>query len=71
VHVPDGARVWFSGEPTAQQGSWRTFVTPPLEGGCRYRYELRVVWTQGGKEVQRTREVPLYAGDRLTIEVDQ
>jgi uncharacterized protein (TIGR03000 family) len=70
VHVPAGARVWFSGELTAQQGPWRTFVTPPLAAGCRYRYDLRVVWTQDGKEVERTRPVLLYAGGRLTIEVD-
>jgi hypothetical protein len=44
------------------------FVTPPLEGGHHFTYDLAARWVEGGHEVLRTRTVAVYPGDRLTVD---
>ena len=68
VHVPAGAEVWVSGDATTQRGEVRRFITPPLEAGRNQGYELRARWTEGGKPVERTEDVRVHPGDRLTVD---
>jgi uncharacterized protein (TIGR03000 family) len=68
VLVPADARVWFDGDPTRQTGADRTFTTPDLPEGRRYRYVVRARWTAGGKTVTQTRTVRFHAGDRVTVD---
>ena len=68
VHVAGDAEVSVSGHPTAQRGSVRVFVTPPLEPGHHFQYELQAHWSENGREVLRTRTVAVYPGDRLTVD---
>jgi uncharacterized protein (TIGR03000 family) len=68
VRVPDGADLRVSGVQTRQQGEMRKFVTPPLEGGRIFTYELQARWKDGGRDVARTREVNVRCGDRLTVD---
>ena len=68
VRVPADAEVWVSGDPTTQRGEQRRFITPPLEGGRNQGYELRARWTEGGKTVERTEDVRVHPGDRLTVD---
>lgn len=49
-------------------GAARRFVSPPLAPGRRYTYSFEARWVEDGKEVRRTREVPVYAGDRITVD---
>src|SRR5947208_10644507 len=49
--VPGDARVEFDGEKTAQAGTEREYVTPPVPAGRDYGYDLRV--TAGAKSVTR------------------
>jgi uncharacterized protein (TIGR03000 family) len=68
VRVPADAEVWFSGHSTAQRGEFRPFVTPPLQPGHAYQYEVRARWTENGNAIDRTQTVRVHAGDRLTVD---
>jgi uncharacterized protein (TIGR03000 family) len=68
VHVAADAEVSIAGYRMGQRGSVRVFVTPPLEGGHHFTYDLQARWVENGREVVRTRTVPVYPGDRLTVD---
>ncbi|HVS35606.1 MAG TPA: TIGR03000 domain-containing protein [Gemmataceae bacterium] len=68
VHVPADAEVWVSGDATTQRGEQRRFITPPLEAGRNQGYTLRARWMEGGKPVERTEDVRVHPGDRLTVD---
>jgi uncharacterized protein (TIGR03000 family) len=68
VRVPADAEIWFSGEKTAQRGSYRLFVTPEVDAGRTLAYDVRARWRQDGQEVVRKRTVTVRAGDRLTLD---
>jgi uncharacterized protein (TIGR03000 family) len=68
VVVPVDAAVFFDGEATSLTGSTRTFVSPPLEQGKKYRYEVKARWTVNGKQVEQTRKVPVTAGARVRVD---
>jgi uncharacterized protein (TIGR03000 family) len=68
VRVPADAEIWFSGDKTAQQGAQRRFVTPGLEGGRYFTYEVRARWKENGKAIERVQTVRVHAGDRLTVD---
>jgi uncharacterized protein (TIGR03000 family) len=66
--VPAGARVWFGNAATQQTGTVRDFDSPELTPGKDYSYEVKVRWTENGKEVTRTREVAVSAGLSATVD---
>jgi uncharacterized protein (TIGR03000 family) len=67
VRVPADARIWFDGEPTTQRGEVRTFESPALDPAKRYAYEIRATWQEGGRAVERTRQLRVRAGDRINV----
>jgi uncharacterized protein (TIGR03000 family) len=67
VRVPENAEVWFDGTKTAQTGSLRSFVTPPLERGRAYSYEIRVRQMEAGRSVEQVRKIDFGAGERHTL----
>jgi len=67
VQVPNGAQIWLEGSKTKQTGTTRLFVSPPLNAGEEYTYEVRARWTQDGREVEQTQRVAVHAGDRLHL----
>jgi uncharacterized protein (TIGR03000 family) len=68
LYVPANAEVWFQGKETRMTGTLRRFVTPPLNPGVDYSYELRVRWTDASGEVQdQTREVVAQAGRQVIL----
>lgn len=69
VRVPEGAELWFDGQPTRQTGPVREFESPPLRPGRDYAYEVRARWTENGQSVERDRTVTVRAGDRLNIDL--
>jgi uncharacterized protein (TIGR03000 family) len=71
VLVPADAALFFDGDPTAEKGAERRFVTPPLEVGKKYHYEIRVRWQEGGKTVERTRKVAVSGGARVRVDFRQ
>jgi uncharacterized protein (TIGR03000 family) len=68
LQVPVKARVWFEGQPTAQAGMSRSFVSPPLQPGVVYHYAIRVEWREGDRAIKRDLGVDLKAGDRLSLD---
>jgi uncharacterized protein (TIGR03000 family) len=65
--VPEGAQVWFNDRATAQTGTERRFMTPPLNPDNNYHYQVRVLWTEDGKPVERTRYINVIAGQVRTV----
>jgi uncharacterized protein (TIGR03000 family) len=63
VEVPANAELWFGNVLTRQQGTERSFVSPPLQSGP-YVYDLRARWTENGQPVERTKQVKVRAGER-------
>jgi uncharacterized protein (TIGR03000 family) len=65
--MPPHAEISIEGSKTAQIGSSRLYVSPPLNQGENYTYTIHVSWKENGREVTRDRKVPVRAGDRLSI----
>lgn len=68
IRVPPGAEVWFGDIKMAQRGSDRQYVTPSLDAGRMYIYDIRTRWMENGREVDKTRHVTIRAGDRITVD---
>lgn len=69
VRVPDpNAEVWIEGQRTQQRGASREFVSPPLNPDKNYTYEIRARWTENGRDVERTKSVPVRANGTATVD---
>lgn len=66
VPKPD-AKLWFQGAATKKQGSSRVFKSPQLDGGS-FRYLVRCVWTEGGREVSQEKYVTVGANQQATVD---
>jgi uncharacterized protein (TIGR02246 family) len=67
VVSPD-AQVFFDGAPTTQRGSERRFVSPLLEVGTKYSYDIRARWMENGRMVQQARKVSVSGGDAVRVD---
>ena len=68
VRLPADARLSFEGVPMAATGPDRLFESPALAQGQTYRYDIRAVWDENGREVVQTRSVVVRAGDRVNVD---
>jgi uncharacterized protein (TIGR03000 family) len=72
VHAPDEwAKIQFDGVTTSRMGIDRTFVTPTLEAGKKYRYVMTVTWTQDGKPMSAERVIRIQAGQIQDVDLTQ
>ncbi len=70
VKVPSGAKLWFQGRQTRQNGTDRFFESPPLEQGKSYAYKVKAVWTNAnGEKIERTRTVQVRAGTHVAVDL--
>lgn len=69
VRVPANAEVFLNGSVTKATGTVREYVSPPLETGWKYSYEIRGRWTENGQPVERTRVLRVQPGQRLDIDL--
>ena len=68
VTVPaDDAKISFDGSMTVQRGKQRQFVSPPLQPGREYTYDIRVNWKQDSREVTRNRQITIHSGDVVNL----
>jgi len=68
VIVPtEDAELWFNGAKTQTRGQKREFLTPELPPGQIFTYEVKVRWTENGKENERTRTVRVQAGSQSGV----
>jgi uncharacterized protein (TIGR03000 family) len=69
VLVPKAdAQVFLGDNATTTTGTERQFQSPPLEAGRSYQYTVRVRWMENGKMVEQKRDVPVRAGQEVTID---
>jgi uncharacterized protein (TIGR03000 family) len=69
VLIPPRAEITFEDEKTKQTGSRRLFISPPVKPGQNYTYHIKAKWMENGREVTRTRTVPVHAGERVTVDL--
>jgi uncharacterized protein (TIGR03000 family) len=70
IQVPaDKADVWIEGVKSVQEKAAQEYVSPPLEEGRKYYYEVRARWTDAkGKSVEAKRSFPIYTGKPVLID---
>jgi len=69
VKVPANAEVWFGSTRTAQRGTMRSFLSPPLDPAKLFTYEVRARWIDAtGKMVEKTKQVEIKAGWLATVD---
>jgi uncharacterized protein (TIGR03000 family) len=66
VPTPD-TRLWIQDQQMQQTGTERLFYSPPLEPGKTYTYTIKATWRDGDREVNRTQEVTVKAGEEKTV----
>jgi uncharacterized protein (TIGR03000 family) len=72
VHLPPNARVTFGREEVPpRKVTRRTFVTPPLEPGKWFRYQVVAEFERAGETVQITRQVKVWAGATVEVHLDE
>jgi uncharacterized protein (TIGR03000 family) len=73
IVLPANARLWIGETQAASQtGSSRQFISPPLESGHAYQYDMKAQWTDNsGQTVERRRAVTIHPGDRVTVDFMQ
>lgn len=69
--VPNAnAQVWLDGVPMNQSGTVRHFITPPLESGSDYTFEVRVTYPGGDGEARTVRRtVDVRAGQQYRLDL--
>jgi uncharacterized protein (TIGR03000 family) len=69
VRLPAEAELIIGGVKSKQQTPVREFDTPPLALGKKFCYELKAVWKDGDKEVQRAEKIVVQAGETTDIDL--
>jgi uncharacterized protein (TIGR03000 family) len=68
VRLPAEAKLYANGQLTRLADAERKFVTPALQPGVSYHYELKVEAVVDGRPVTETRRVDVAAGQRYDID---
>lgn len=70
AHLPDDADIWFQGMPLGRKDKMmREFISPPLEPGRTYTYDVRVNWAEEGHRAEQAIRVRVQAGDILCLDL--
>src|SRR5437879_6035071 len=68
VNVPTSeASLWVEGETTQQKGRERAFISPPLQAGRTYFYDIRATWMENGRQVSRQKTVRIRLGQEVMV----
>jgi uncharacterized protein (TIGR03000 family) len=70
VTLPAGAKLAFDGHVTSSTSSTRWFVSPPLETGSNYKYELRAELVRDGMRSVVTRTVLVRANQETRVSLN-
>src|SRR5215831_4279258 len=68
VRLPAGAMLLIGSGPTSQTGAERLFLSPPLEPGKQYSYELTAEWKANGQPHKVVREAVVRAGATTVVD---
>jgi uncharacterized protein (TIGR03000 family) len=67
INVPQSAELRIQGRKMTMTGGERQFVSPPLDPGQRYSYNVTATWNENGKPITQTQRVIVRAGDRTGV----
>lgn len=67
VSLPRRAELWLNGTRSYEEGSLRQLVTPNLESGRIYNFDVIAAWEENGRRVMQRQRVMVRPGDHLTI----
>ena len=67
VQLPADAELWVEGAKMKLAGPRRRFVSPPLEPGVSYTYEIRAVWLENGRKVDETQNLVVRVGNESSV----
>jgi uncharacterized protein (TIGR03000 family) len=70
VTLPEGAQLSINDVPTTSADAQRTFVSPPLERGKSYYYNLRAEVVRDGQKTVSTRQVIVRAGQESRVQFE-
>ncbi len=69
VKVPTlDTEIWFQGVKMQQIGTTREFVSPGLEPGYNYSYDIRIRWQDRSGVHESSRTVRVQAGQRIRVD---
>jgi uncharacterized protein (TIGR03000 family) len=63
IEVPETAEVYIQGRLMSQRGTLRRFVSPQLNPGLAYSYDVVAVWHEGDQDVRRVQRTVVRAGE--------
>ncbi len=70
VLVQPNAQLEIEGQKTKKTGDVRTFISPPLTVGKKYKYSLKAMWTDStGQQRIVTTEVRVTAGKAIQVDL--
>jgi uncharacterized protein (TIGR03000 family) len=70
VQLPADATLTVDGERTQSTSGTRVFVSPPLEPGKKYQYNLRAEVNRDGRRETTSRTVDVRAGQTSEVNID-
>src|SRR5262245_29879524 len=70
ISLPAGARLLIDDQPTRSTSGQRMFMTPPLERGYNYTYNLRATIQRDGQPVNATQQVTVRAGETTRVNLE-
>ncbi len=69
VRMPDSdGQVWIQDYLTQEKGRQRHFVSPPLQLGFEYVYEIRARWRDNEQTTDQTRTITVRSGQRIVVD---
>ena len=68
VSLPTEARLFVDGAPTTSTTDRRTLVTPALETGSTYVYEVRAEIVHEGRTIAQTQQVTVRSGEVSNVQ---
>ncbi len=67
IRVPDDAEVRIQGRKMNENGAERQFVSPALNPGQTYSYDISARWNENGKPITQNQRVIVRAGERTGV----
>jgi len=71
VSLPADAELWLNGKRMTRTGTEREFITPQLQDGETYAYQIKARWTQDGRPQEETIEVKVRANKTTNVRLGE
>jgi uncharacterized protein (TIGR03000 family) len=71
VSLPADAELWLNGKRMGRTGPERDFISPQLQEGETYTYEIKARWTQDGRPQEETIEAKVRANKTTNVRLGE